>query len=135
MNEPNLEDLFKNIGGDPTKVFGEVEKLMKNVGAPKRKKFEFKVIQGSIQKVELTDDEKRLKEAERIINGSEEEEEGIQAELIENESIKWVWADLIVGAEKLSLGDLERSYLETTTGLYETPYTYEELNKMIDSVG
>jgi len=134
MKQPNLENLFQNIGNDPTKVFGEVEKMMKGLDKPKRRRFEFKVIQGSIQKAELTDEEKQLKEAERIIRGGQEDVQEVHAEIVENESLKWVWYDLIVGAERLTMGDLDRAYLDTTIGTYETPYTYEELNKMIDSV-
>lgn len=129
----DMQELLNKSQGDPKKVFEEAAKMMKGMEKPQRRKFEFRVIQGSIQRKELTEEQKQLKEAERIINGEETEEE-IHAELVENESIKWVWEDLIVGAEKLEFGDVERSYLETTTGLYETPYTYEELNKLIEGV-
>ncbi len=117
----DFEKVMKNVNGDPTKVWGEVDKLMKGMKMPKNGDIEVPIIVTHYSKKE--DDE-----VSRLLHGESNEE----MEVSESVSVATINTGKISSYHRLVFDESERTVVVMDNGVdYELNTTYKEFKELL----
>ncbi len=123
----DFEKVMKNVNGDPTKVWGEVDKLMKGMKMPKSGIIEIPIILTKYTS-EAEDNSFQDEELRRLSGMGSSEEVTVE----EIKSVAKINLSKYETYYKGFVNDTERAFLVMDSGqTYETDLTYIELEELL----